>query len=91
MNRAETEKIKAELRKLHAYYSGTFIPSTSSESKKNFVTIVYNDISQEHRQLQWLRGIGAGGQIMPIAEAMLALVLMDHALRDRGQNVAVER
>ncbi len=32
-----------------------------------------------------------GIRATPIAEAMLALVLMDHALRDRGQNCDVER
>ena len=31
-----------------------------------------------------------GIRATPIAEAMLALVLMDHALRQRGQNGAVE-
>jgi Nucleoporin complex subunit 54 len=67
MNRAETEKIKAELSKLYAIYAGAITPSTSSDSKTNFVSIVYNDLTPEHRQLQWLHGIGAGGQIMPIA------------------------
>lgn len=32
-----------------------------------------------------------GIRATPIAEAMLALVLMDHALRDRGQNADVQR
>jgi chorismate synthase len=30
-----------------------------------------------------------GVRATPIAEAMLALVLMDHVLRDRGQNAGV--
>ncbi len=32
-----------------------------------------------------------GIRATPIAEAMLAIVLLDHALRDRGQNAGVER
>ncbi|MCZ6579891.1 MAG: chorismate synthase, partial [Gammaproteobacteria bacterium] len=32
-----------------------------------------------------------GIRATPIAEAMLALVLMDHYLRNRGQNADVER
>ena len=32
-----------------------------------------------------------GIRATPIAEAMMALVLMDHCLRDRGQNVGMER
>ena len=32
-----------------------------------------------------------GIRATPIAEAMLAIVLMDHYLRDRGQNADVQR
>jgi len=81
MNRAETEKVKAELSKLYAIYTGTRTPSSrpalpasasSSDWEKkilnnNFATIVYNDLTQEHRQLQWLIGTTASGEIMPIA------------------------
>lgn len=68
MNRAETEKIKAELTKIYSTYMGTIAPSDAPSSKKNnFVSIVYNDLTQEQRQLQWMHSIGAGGKIMPIA------------------------
>lgn len=41
--------------------------------------------NQEHMILAGDGGIRA----VPIAEAMLALVLLDHALRDRAQNIDV--
>ncbi|EKD71688.1 MAG: hypothetical protein ACD_46C00124G0003, partial [uncultured bacterium] len=32
-----------------------------------------------------------GIRAVPVAEAMLAIVLMDHVLRDRGQNFDLQR
>jgi hypothetical protein len=65
-NRQEAERVKSALEKLHAVYSGTSTPSTT-EPKTKFVSIVYNDLTQEHRQLQWLHGMSAGGKILPVA------------------------
>jgi Nucleoporin complex subunit 54 len=67
MNAAETQKIREELSKLYASFTGQITPSTSSNAKNNFVSIVYNDVDQEQRQLQWLHGMGANGQVMAIA------------------------
>jgi Nucleoporin complex subunit 54 len=67
INAAETQKIKAELSKLYAIYTGEVTPSTPSDAKKNFVSIVYNDMTQEQRQLQWLHGMGSSGNVMPMA------------------------
>ena len=65
MNRTETEKIKAALQKLHATYTGTRPPTEGQKSK--FVSIIYNDLSSEHRQQMWLQGVAPGGQVLPIA------------------------
>jgi hypothetical protein len=65
-NRQETERIKAALTKLHAAYSGNATPEYSTDKAK-FCSIVYNDLTQDQRQQQWLHGISTGGTIMPIA------------------------
>ena len=65
MNRTETEKIKAELQKLYATYTGAMAPTEGKQSK--FVSVIYNDLSSEHRQQMWLQGVAPGGQVMPIA------------------------
>ena len=63
MNRAETEKIKAELSRLYSIYTGS---APDSKKNNNFVAIVYNDLTQDQRHMQWLHGTAAGGQPMPI-------------------------
>ena len=65
MNRTETEKIKAELHKLYATYTGAMAPTEGKKSK--FVSVIYNDLTSDHRQQMWLQGVAPGGQIMPIA------------------------
>ena len=65
INRSETEKIRAELTKLYNTYTGTMAPTEGKKS--TFVSVVYNDLSSEHRQQMWLQGVAPGGQVMPIA------------------------
>jgi len=64
-NAAETEKIKAKLSKLYNAYNGQLPPTEGKPS--TFVSIVYNDLTQEHRQQMWLQGVAPGNQIMPLA------------------------
>jgi Nucleoporin complex subunit 54 len=52
---------------LYAVYTGDVAPNTSLEAKKNFVAIVYNDVTQEQRQMQWLHGMGSYGNVIPMA------------------------
>jgi hypothetical protein len=59
--RQEAERVRSALESLHMAYTGN-TSSTSKESK--FVTIVYNDMSPQERQLQWVHGMATEGQIM---------------------------
>lgn len=59
-NRQEAEKIKAALEKLHSGYAGT------ATNNNKFVSVVYNDLTQDQRQLQWLHGMGSG-TTLPVA------------------------
>jgi hypothetical protein len=59
--RQEAERVRSALESLHMAYTGN-TSSTSKESK--FVTIVYNDMSPQERQLQWVNGMATEGQIM---------------------------
>jgi hypothetical protein len=61
--RQEAERVRSALERLHAAYAGTAVPSSSGDESK-FVAIVYNDLTPEQRQLQWLHGMGNGGQIL---------------------------
>jgi hypothetical protein len=59
--RQEAGRVRSALESLHMAYTGN-TSSTSKESK--FVTIVYNDMSPQERQLQWVHGMATEGQIM---------------------------
>jgi hypothetical protein len=61
--RQEAERVRSALERLHAAYAGCAIPSSGGEESK-YVAIVYNDLTPEQRQLQWLHGMGNGGQIL---------------------------
>eukprot|EP00934_Nitzschia_sp_Nitz4_P005329 Nitzschia sp. Nitz4//scaffold4_size323378//77213//78466//NITZ4_000637-RA/size323378-processed-gene-0.338-mRNA-1//-1//CDS//3329553330//5319//frame0 len=60
--RQEAERVRSALETLHAAYAGTTQPSGSADSK--FVAIVYNPLTPEQRQLQWIHGMGQAGVIL---------------------------
>ncbi len=59
--------------------------STGQVINVNIALKPTSSIPQERRSID-KDGNGVGVRATPIAEAMLAIVLMDHALRNRGQN-----
>ena len=58
--RQEAERVRSALEGLHAAYTGIAL----HESQSKFVAIVYNPLSPEERQLQWIHGMGNSGQIL---------------------------
>lgn len=61
--RQEAERVRSALERLNAAYSGIPLPSVGGGEESKFVAIVYNPITPEQRQLQWLHGMGNGGTI----------------------------
>lgn len=61
--RQEAERVRTALERLHAAYNGNSFPGSSAEASK-YVAIVYNDLTPEQRQFQWLHGMGNSGQIL---------------------------
>jgi hypothetical protein len=61
--RQEAERVRSALERLHAAYTGSAFPGSSGDESK-YVAIVYNALTPEQRQLQWLHGMGNGGQIL---------------------------
>ena len=59
--RQEAEKIRLGLETLHCAYSGNVIQGSSGNESSKFVTITYNDMTSDQRQLQFLHGMGTGG------------------------------
>lgn len=60
--RQEAERVRSALETLHVAYTGNALPKNGESSK--FVTIVYNDLTPEQRQQQWIHGMGNGGMIL---------------------------
>lgn len=61
--RQEAERVRSALERLNAAYSGAPVPG---EQESKFVAIVYNPISPEQRQLQWLHGMGTSEGMIPM-------------------------
>ena len=59
--RQEAEKIRLGLETLHCAYTGNVRQGSSSNESSKFVTITYNDMTADQRQLQFLHGLGANG------------------------------
>mmetsp|Transcript_19314 Transcript_19314/g.47752 ORF Transcript_19314/g.47752 Transcript_19314/m.47752 type:complete len:450 (+) Transcript_19314:130-1479(+) len=54
----EADRVRSELESLHrAYTSGS--TATVTAGNNPFVTIVYNDLTPEQRQMQWVHGVGS--------------------------------
>lgn len=58
----EAERVRSALERLHAAYAGTSLQTGGDNSR--FVAIVYNPLTPEQRQLQWIHGMGNGGTIL---------------------------
>jgi hypothetical protein len=61
--RQEAERVRSALERHNAAYAGTPLPSAGGGEEAKFVAIVYNPMSPEQRQLQWLQGMGNGCMI----------------------------
>lgn len=64
--RQEADRVRSKLGTLHMAYTGATSTVPSRESNQ-FVTIVYNDLTPEQRQMQWVQGMGSGGNGMILA------------------------
>lgn len=62
--RQEAERVRSALERLNAAYAGMPLPNGGGEEESKFVAIVYNPITPEQRQLQWMHGMGNGGTIL---------------------------
>ena len=61
--RQEAERVRSALERLSAAYAGMALPTGGGGEETKFVAIVYNPVSPEQRQLQWLNGMVNGGSI----------------------------
>eukprot|EP00980_Cylindrotheca_fusiformis_P003127 scaffold721_cov131-Cylindrotheca_fusiformis.AAC.17 len=59
--RQEADRVRSKLETLHMAYTGSTVLSQESNP---FVTIVYNDLTPEQRQMQWVHGMGSSGRIV---------------------------
>ena len=66
--RQEAERVRSSLERLHAAYAGNSSALYGSSEKSKYVAIVYNPLTPEERQLQWIHGIGNGAQILAPAK-----------------------
>lgn len=54
--RQEAERVRAALERIHQAYAGSSLSENQKDPK--FVAIVYDPLTPEQRQLQWLQGMG---------------------------------
>jgi hypothetical protein len=64
--RQEADRVRSKLETLHMAYTGATSTVPSRESNQ-FVTIVYNNLTPEQRQMQWVQGMGSGESGMILA------------------------
>lgn len=57
--RQESARVLSALEDLYESYAGSSTPKEKKEFK--FSTIIYNELTPEQRQFQWIQGIGGGG------------------------------
>ncbi|KAL3945340.1 MAG: hypothetical protein SGBAC_000545 [Bacillariaceae sp.] len=59
----EADRVRSKLESLHrAYTSGS--ATTLTAGNNPFVTIVYNDLTPEQRQMQWVQGMGSNTNVI---------------------------
>jgi hypothetical protein len=65
--RQEQERVTVALQKLTTAYTGQEMVSSSDQPSGHFCTVLYNPLTPDMRQQQWLHGMGVDGQVHPMA------------------------